>query len=103
VSLSDGSIAVGYNRGSLIELEDESKLKNCTCTPTTIGIAYDGNVILCCHDYLNTVKLGNIKTERLLDIWKKPYYKQLRKELKMGESKLDLYKKCKIGRLPQTQ
>lgn len=83
------------SRGGLVELDSPNIItRECTHTPKTIGIDYTGNVLLCCDDYFGSVKLGNIKDETLMTIWKKPYYKQLRNELRKGIFKLELCKRC---------
>jgi len=87
------------NRGGLIKVKTPVKLKKCSWTPSTIGVDYEGNVLLCCNDYFSTVTLGNIKNERLIDIWRKPHYRKLRKDLKQGIFELELCKKCWDGHI----
>jgi len=53
-----------------------------------------GEVCFCCNDYYNEVKLGNVKNERLIDIWNKPFYRRIRNEIKRGIFKLSICKKC---------
>jgi MoaA/NifB/PqqE/SkfB family radical SAM enzyme len=38
----------------------------------------DGEILICCHDIFNTVKVGNLLQERLDVIWNKPQYKKIR-------------------------
>jgi radical SAM protein with 4Fe4S-binding SPASM domain len=58
-------------------------------------ITYAGDVRLCCNDYFNKVKLGNINEESIMDIWNKKKYVTLRKNLKKGIFDLDICKKCR--------
>ena len=97
VKISLRKLDIISNRGGLIEVTAPVKLKKCSWTPSTIGIDYEGNVLLCCNDYFSTVTLGNIKNERLIDIWRKPYYRKLRKNLRRGIFELELCKKCRDG------
>jgi radical SAM protein with 4Fe4S-binding SPASM domain len=53
-----------------------------------------GDVIVCCHDYHNTIKFGNVKKEKLMDIWNKQGYRELRRELRKGIQRYDLCKNC---------
>ncbi len=77
---------------------DEVAPKDCAnAAYRKIGIDWDGNVVFCCNDYFVTVKLGNVRKERLIDVWRKPYYKKLRKKLYRGQSKLEICRKCKYG------
>jgi radical SAM protein with 4Fe4S-binding SPASM domain len=83
------------NRGGSVEVEGAVAIKKCKWPLHSIGVDYAGNVLFCCNDYFSTVKLGNINSERLIDIWNKPYYKKLRKEVKKGIFELEICKKCK--------
>ncbi|MBW2252679.1 MAG: SPASM domain-containing protein, partial [Deltaproteobacteria bacterium] len=59
-----------------------------------VTIDYDGNVILCYNDYFGTVKFGNLKEQKLLDIWFSTKYKNLRKQLRKRQYHLPICKKC---------
>jgi len=89
-----------YNREGVVSVVKKANDKNCaeSCL-RKIGIHWDGKVIFCCNDYFVTVNLGNIKSERLIDIWKKPYYKQIRKDIRKGIFNLEICKKCMLGML----
>jgi len=97
VKLDCGKLEAGSNKGGLIDIEAPVRPGKCTWPPSTVGIDYEGNVLFCCHDYFSTASLGNVKNERLLDVWRKPYYRQLRKDLRRGVFNLDLCKKCGEG------
>jgi len=88
-----------HSRGGLIELSAEEKEpKHCLWDPHIFIVNYEGEAVLCCEDYFNTVKLGNVGHEKLTDIWNKPYYKQLRDNLKRGIFKHEICKKCAVGK-----
>lgn len=101
VKLVYSRLAYISNRGGLIKLKKtDHKFNGCYNIPSfKIGVDYRGNVLFCCEDYFSKIKLGNIKNEKLMDIWQKPYYKRLRKEIKKGIFKLELCKKCRNGSL----
>lgn len=88
------------SRGGLIELSVRAKeSKYCLWGTHSFIVNYEGEAVLCCEDYFNTVKLGNVAHERLMDIWNKPNYKELRNELKARIFKLAICKKCGLGKL----
>ena len=93
-----------FNRGG-VELGKAFRHKNCEeAALIKIGIQWDGNVVFCCNDYYASVKLGSLMNERLIDIWRKPYYRQIRGEIKRGISELEICKICKMGTpLPSMQ
>jgi radical SAM protein with 4Fe4S-binding SPASM domain len=97
VVMQYGELGVISNRGGLVNVENPVQQNKCTWVPTTVIVDYDGNVLPCCDDYLSTVKIGNIKTEPLMDIWRKRDYRKLRKDLRRGKFTLELCKKCRNG------
>jgi len=64
------------------------------CAPMHLIIRSDGNIPLCCNDYYKEINFGNIKEERLIDIWNKPFYRKIRNEIKRGIFNLPICKKC---------
>lgn len=84
------------SRGGLITSSGIWKGKYCEYPLWAICINYNGDMLLCCEDYFNTVKLGNVKHETLFDIWNKPYYRKLRKEIRRGDFTQPICKKCGV-------
>ena len=82
------------NRGGLIDRQPSLKRKTCFDPTTAVAVDYQGNVILCCNDYLGTEVLGTLKNQRLIDIWESKRYKRIRKELRRGLFSCDICKKC---------
>lgn len=82
------------NRGGEVVIKRLQERPNCAFAFENKIIDVDGNMILCCNDYHSSVKFGNLKNEKLIDIWNKPDYKKLRKELRKGIYKLPICKKC---------
>lgn len=81
---------------SLYDKEDngikfKERITPCTTFLSPI-IRCDGEILLCCHDIFNTVKIGNILDGRLEDIWNDPKYVNIRK--KARERKLSICKQC---------
>jgi len=92
-SLSYDRIKNIVNRGGLIDCE--FKKSRCRILLPEVAIDYNGDLILCCQDYFSSVKFGNLENDRLIDIWRKPNYRRLRKNIKKGVLELELCKKCK--------
>ena len=83
------------SRGGLIELDSNATAKQeCNWPDFHIGFSFDGEVMMCCNDYLNEVKIGNIKSERLIDIWNKLHYQKIRSDIREGNFTLDICKNC---------
>jgi len=82
------------NRGGLVKIEKQDKRKTCTEPLRTLQIDYLGNVILCCDDYFRKHKFGNIRKEKLVDIWNKKEFKKVRQELRLGITSYDICRKC---------
>jgi radical SAM protein with 4Fe4S-binding SPASM domain len=101
-----GGVRVNYRklewitgRGGLVELSQEiSRPKRCEIPLSGTGVNYNGDVIFCCEDYFNTIKLGNIKDEKLVDVWRKSNYRQLREEVRQGIFMSEICRRCLSGR-----
>jgi radical SAM protein with 4Fe4S-binding SPASM domain len=94
---NEGSVTFTNRGGSVPGLKT---LHPFYCSPMHIIIRADGSVPLCCNDYYKEINFGNIKEERLIDIWNKPFYRKIRNEIKKGIFNLPICKRC-LGILPQ--
>jgi len=83
-----------YNRGGLIKPVKVDFSPRCLKPHNPLIVDADGYVILCCNDYFSSVKFGNLAKEKLIDIWNKPAYRKIRKDLRSGNFKLDICRKC---------
>lgn len=81
------------NRGGLIEVKRDLKMKYCDYV-SGITIDYEGNMLLCCQDYMSQYTFGNLKTEKIMAVWNKGNYKSLRDKIKCGIWQLDICKAC---------
>jgi radical SAM protein with 4Fe4S-binding SPASM domain len=86
------------NRAGLIDHAQLETKTNCSLPSDNVTIDYQGNVILCCNDYHSSIKFGNVREQHLLEIWTKPGYQKLRKNLRRGRFDLEICKKCASGR-----
>lgn len=84
------------NRGGSVDVKS---LYPFLCSPTQLFVRANGDVCFCCNDYYGEVKLGNVKNEKLIDIWNKPFYRRVRSDVKSGKFSLDLCKRC-LGKAP---
>ena len=83
------------NRGGLIDIEDEKRKADYKKCPyiRTLTIGYNGDVILCCHDYFRKYIMGNVMEKSILEIWNS--YHNLRKQLlKYNNPELPICKIC---------
>jgi len=62
-----------YNRGGLVKVKNNCMAGATVCIQPLFRcmVFASGNVILCCNDYLETVKLGNVKKENTISLWKR--------------------------------
>lgn len=82
------------NRASILPIKNDVKLDKCDLPAQLLQVDWEGNVKLCCNDYLGKVRFGDLNKERLIDIWNKPEYKKIRKDITNGKPAVDLCKKC---------
>jgi len=61
-------------------------------------VLYDGTVLMCCGDYSMKNPLGNVKIDKLSDIWKSKRLHSYRKiHLKYDFDKIEACKKCEVN------
>lgn len=63
-------------------------------------IGVQGDWLLCCVDYERTVTLGNLCEQSILEIWKSPGFRSLRRDLDAGIAKLPVCRRCPCLTLP---
>lgn len=83
-----------FNRGGLVKPKVVCYVPICSYPENPLVIDYSGNVLLCCNDYFGQIKLGNIKNQSLLKIWRSREYKKLRKQLKNKKYIYSICRKC---------
>ena len=83
-----------YNRGGLIEWKTIDYHPECDYPFRPVDIDFNGNIILCCNDFLSSIKFGNVAKEKLVDIWNKPHYKEIRRKLRKRIYDLPICKRC---------
>jgi len=79
------------NRGGSLKIKT---LHPFYCSPLHLIVRADGVVPLCCGDYYKKINFGTIKNEKLIDIWDKSLYREIRKKIKRGIFDLEICQKC---------
>lgn len=59
-------------------VEVERKRAPCSIVQTPV-IRGDGEILMCCHDLNNSVKIGNIKGKKLVELWASQQYAAIRR------------------------
>ncbi len=61
-----------------------------------VVVTVEGNVLPCYDDYTQTLEMGNVKDESIMDIWNSEKYKKFREDLrqKKGREKYSTCKSC---------
>jgi cyclic pyranopterin phosphate synthase len=83
-----------YNRGGLVSPTIVSNRPRCLLPMSPVVIAWNGDVVLCCNDYLGQVVFGNVAEQGLMDIWRSSRFKKTRKLLRQHKFTLPICKKC---------
>lgn len=60
----------------------------------TICVNWEGNVVLCCNDYLGLVTFGNVAHEDIFGIWNSEKYVTARKNIRKGIYDYPICKNC---------
>ena len=87
------------SRAGLVEVKGGKKRVECNWPDHHVGISFDGQIMICCNDYLNEVKVGNVSNEKIIDIWHKPAYKKIRDNISSGKLTLNICENCSDGKV----
>jgi len=75
-----GEFATNLKKNSLYKLSvRQNKYKPCSHLWNSFVITYEGKVVPCCRDLNNELILGDVKDNKIIDIWQSPEYVELRK------------------------
>lgn len=85
------------NRGGLLSLPKEETRPWCYEPFSELVITPEGDVCLCCCDYFGTVTFGNVREERLIDIWWKPSFLEVKEKVMKGDFELEICQRCAHG------
>jgi len=83
-----------FNRGGLVKPKKQIVMKNCILASEHLVIDCQGNIILCCNDYLSSIKFGNVNEEKIIDVWRRKEFRKIRNETKRGKYMLDICRQC---------
>ena len=83
-----------FNRGGLVKPRHVRQLGNCYYPSNVVVVDCQGNVVLCCNDYKSKYIFGNLKSERLMDVWDKNGYSEARENLRRGDFNLEICRIC---------
>ena len=81
------------NRGGLVDVKPSKRKIFCDYV-SCATVDYEGNVLLCCQDFLSKHRFGNLKKEKLVDVWNNARYKALRDKIKCGMWPLEICRVC---------
>ncbi len=88
------NIKLFSNRASIMPIKNDVRLDKCDLPTQLLQVDWEGNVKLCCNDYLGKVRFGNLNKESVIDVWNKPQFKKIRNDIANGKPVIDLCKKC---------
>jgi len=60
-------------------------------------ITWDGNVVPCCFDKDAKYQMGNVKSQKFIDIWNNDSYQKFRRQLTKGRKEIDICSNCSEG------
>ena len=81
-------------RGGLIDIKNKEVKNLCIFPSIQLTVDVSGDVILCFDDFFSKHAFGNVKEEKLIDIWKSEDFKKVRNSILKGESEKDICKSC---------
>lgn len=79
--------------GNIPQEFNPDELGFCNYPFRKLTIAYNGNILLCCNDFMYDTYFGNVMTDKLIDCWNNSYLNKIRLSL-LENSRIGLCKRC---------
>lgn len=79
--------------GNIPQQVDKNKLGFCNYPFRKLTIAYNGDILLCCDDFMYDTCFGNIMTDSLIDCWNNESYNEYRLSL-LNNTRIGLCERC---------
>ena len=84
-----------YRKNSNGILEFKNKIVNkCWRLWSSAVVTSNGDLVACCYDKDANFKFGNLKTEKLSNIWKNFNYTKFRKQILTSKNEIEMCKDC---------
>jgi 8-amino-3,8-dideoxy-alpha-D-manno-octulosonate transaminase len=87
-----------YNRAGTVRIEATPRTA-CYASASTLVVDAWGRVRLCFNDYAGSLVWGDLATDRLAEVWRRPAYARTRRELLQGVFRHRACQRC-TGRAP---
>ena len=79
--------------GNISQEFDPDDFGFCNYPFRKLTIAYNGNILLCCDDFMYDTNFGNVMEDKLIDCWNHPDLNKARFSL-LENSRIGLCKRC---------
>jgi hypothetical protein len=79
--------------GNIPQQFDKEKLGFCNYPFRKLTIAYNGDILLCCDDFMYDTCFGNIMTDNLIDCWNNDSYNEYRLSL-LNNTRIGICERC---------
>ncbi|GAB7023756.1 radical SAM/SPASM domain-containing protein [Salidesulfovibrio brasiliensis] len=72
--------------------------RNCDLFLKQAYVLYNGDMIICCHDWRRTVVLGNVGEQSIKEIWNSKHFKDIIREYQAGDfSNCEVCRTCMVS------
>lgn len=83
-------------RGGIASVKNKEIKKKCGYPSNSLTIDAYGNVVLCCEDYLSSVKFGNAAKNTITEIWNNHEFRKIREDTLKGRFSLAICRNCTL-------
>jgi cyclic pyranopterin phosphate synthase len=91
----DESVPRPFNRGGAVRFPGrETHLSSCILPASTLVVDAWGKVKLCANDYFGQEDWGDLHHDRIADLWARPAYVKLRRDLLFGRFEKPICRVC---------
>jgi radical SAM protein with 4Fe4S-binding SPASM domain len=99
LNINNRAGSVDYSRFGLKQKQTLPLNRGCNYPLYTLFVDYNGDCLICPDDWKKKKIVGNVKNEKIIDVWKKKIFHEIRKSLLKGDRSKDPCKECDVDGL----
>ena len=96
LSLNNRAGSVDYTRIGLKQEKILPLKRGCNYPMYVLFVDYNGDCLICPDDWKKKKIVGNLKNEKIIDVWKKKIFHEVRKSLLKGDRSKDPCNECDV-------
>ena len=99
LNINNRAGSVDYERFGLKQEKSLPLKRGCNYPMYTLFVDYNGDCLICPDDWKKKLVVGNLKKEKIIDVWEKKIFHEVRKSLLKGDRSHSPCNECDVDGL----